>query len=154
MTKGKPWTVEDERQLRQLVTEKKSMRSIAKFLGKSLTSVQMKTSRLDLEVVDASEKNTPSTTTLDKLILPDELPSIEEELKTLVGALKRLEAQNLDKIDVLRFRGIIQGVKVYQELIAQYVDYRGLEAELLEWREKYADLAKKSTKTEHLHRKK
>ena len=37
------------------------------------------------------------------------------------------------------------GVKVYQELIAQYIDYRGLESELLEWREKYADLAKKST---------
>ena len=37
------------------------------------------------------------------------------------------------------------GVKVYQELIAEYVDYRGLEAEMLEWREKYADLAKKSS---------
>ena len=145
MAKGKPWTVEDERQLRQLVTEKKSMRSIAKFLGKSLTSVQMKTSRLDLEVVDESEKNTPSTTTFDKLIMPIELPSIEQELKILVEALKRLETPNLDKTDVLRLRGIIQGVKVYQELIAQYVDYRGLEAEMLEWREKYADLTKKST---------
>ncbi len=144
MAKGKPWTVEDERQLRQFLTERKSMRSIAKVLGKSLTSVQMKTSRLGLEVVDESEKNTPSTTTFDKLILPVELPSIEEELKTLVGALKGLEAPNLDKIDVLRFRGIIQGVKVYQELIAQYIDYRGLESELLDWREKYADLAKKS----------
>ena len=145
MARGKPWSVDDERQLRQLVTEKKSMRSIAKFLGKSLTSVQMKASRLGLEVVDASEKNTPSTTTLDKLVLPDELPSIEEELKTLVGALKGLETPKLDKTDVLRLRTIIQGVKVYQELIAQYVDYRGLEAEMLEWREKYADLAKKST---------
>ena len=114
------------------------MRSIAKVLGKSLTSVQMKTSRLGLEVVDESEKNTPSTTTFDKLVLPVELPSIEEELKTLVGALKGLEAPNLDKTDVLRLRGIIQGVKVYQELIADYIDYRGLEAELLEWREKYA----------------
>ena len=145
MAKGKPWSVEDERQLRQLVTEKKSIRSIAKFLGKSLTSVQMKTSRLDLEVVDASEKNTSSTTSLDKLILPDELPSIEEELKTLVGALKGLETPKLDKTDVLRLRLIIQGVKVYQELIAQYVDYRGFKTEMLEWREKYAALTKKST---------
>ena len=145
MAKGKPWSVEEERQLRQLVTEKKSMRSIAKFLGKSLTSVQMKASRLGLEVVDASEKNTPSTTTFDKLILPIELPSIEEELKTLVAALKGLETPNLDKTDVLRLRGIIQGVKVYQKLIADYIDYRGLEAELIEWREKYADLAKNTT---------
>ena len=95
MARGKPWSVEDERQLRQLLTEKKSMRSIAKVLGKSLTSVQMKASRLGLEVVDGSEKNTPSTTTFDKLILPVELPLIEEELKTLVAALKALETPNL-----------------------------------------------------------
>ena len=111
MARGKPWSVEDERQLRQLLTEKKSMRSIAKVLGKSLTSVQMKASRLGLVVVDEGEKNTPSTTTFDKLILPDELPSIEEELKTLVGALKGLETPKLDKTDVLRLHNIIQGVK-------------------------------------------
>jgi len=52
----------------ELLTEKKSMRRIAKFLGKSLTSVQMKASRLGLVVVDGSEKNTPSTTTLVKII--------------------------------------------------------------------------------------
>ncbi len=145
MAKGKPWTVEEERQLRQLLTEKKSMRSIAKILGKTLIAVQLKASRLGLEDDDGSEKNTPSSSTLEKLVLPDELPSIEEELKTLVGALKGLETPKLDKTDVLRLRTIIQGVKVYQELIAEYVDYRGLEAEMLEWREKYADLAKKST---------
>ena len=92
---------------------------------------------------DRSEKNTPSSSTFDKLILLIELPSIEEGLKTLVSALKGLETPKLDKTDVLRLRGIIQSVKVYQELIAQYVDYRGFEAELLEWREKYADLTKK-----------
>ncbi len=121
------------------------MRSIAKFLGKSLTSVRMKRSRLGLEDDDRSENNTRSSSTLEKFVLPVELPSVEEGLKTLAGALKLLETQNLDKTDVLRLRIIIQGVKVYQELIAQYVDYRGFEAELLEWREKYSDLAKKST---------
>lgn len=70
MVKGKPWTVEDEKQLRQLLTEKKSMRSIAKVLDKTLTSIQMKAFRLGLEVVDEGEKNTSSTTTFDKLILP------------------------------------------------------------------------------------
>ena len=77
--------------------------------------------------------------------MPDELPSIEEELKLLVGALQQLETGKLDKIGVLRLRTIIMGVKVYQELIAEYVDYRGLEVEMMEWREKYADLAKKSS---------
>ena len=39
-----------------------------------------------------SEKNTPSSSTLEKLVLPPELPSIEEKLKTLVAALQRLES--------------------------------------------------------------
>ena len=67
MAKGKPWTVEDERQLRQLLTEKKSMRSIAKILGKTLIAVRLKASRLGLEDDDGSEKNTPSSSTLDEV---------------------------------------------------------------------------------------
>ena len=150
MARGKPWSVEEERQLRELLTEKKSMRSIAKILGKTLVAVRLKASRLGLEEDNGSEKNTPLSSTLAKLVLPDELPSIEEELKTLVGALQQLETGKLNKIDVLRLRTIIMGVKVYQELIAEYVDYRGLEAEMLEWREKYSDLAKKSLSLIHI----
>jgi hypothetical protein len=65
-------------------------------------------------------------------------------LKTLAAALKGLETPGLDKCEVLRLRGIIAGAKVYKELLADYMDYRGLEVELMEWREKYAELAKKS----------
>ena len=67
------------------------MQSIAKILGKTLIAVRLKASRLGLEDDDESEKNTPSSSTFDKLVLPSELPSIEEELKTLVGALKGQE---------------------------------------------------------------
>ncbi len=146
MAKGKPWTVEEERQLRELVTEKKSMRSIAKLMCKTLMAVRLKAARLGLEEDnERQKKTTPLSSTLEKLVLPDELPSIEEKLKTLVGALEQLETGKLDKLGVLRLRTIIMGVKVYQELIAEYVDYRGLETEMLEWRDKYADLAKNTT---------
>ncbi len=77
--------------------------SIAKILSKALTSIQMKTCRLGLVVDDEGEKNTPSSSTFDKLILPFELPSIEQELKTLAGALKCLETANLDKTDVFDY---------------------------------------------------
>ena len=62
----------DNNEPRQLLTEKKSMHSTAKSLGKTLSFVQMKTFRLGLVVVDESEKNTPSTTTFTKLVLPIE----------------------------------------------------------------------------------
>ena len=143
MAKGKPWTVEDERKLQQLLMENKSIRSISKILGKTREAVRMKIARLGV-VVERGEKSNRSTSTNAKLVLPDELPSIEEELKVLVAALKGLETEGLDKSEVLRLRGIVAGVKVYEELLARFVDYRGLEAELLEWREKYSDLANKS----------
>jgi hypothetical protein len=81
---------------------------------------------------------------LVELELPDELPSVEETLKTLAAALKGLEKPGLKKDEILRLRGIISGAKIYKELIADYINYRALEAELLEWRNKYETLAKNS----------
>jgi hypothetical protein len=142
LVKGKPWTVEEEKQLRILLQENKSVRAIAKAMGKTRESVRMKLARL--EVVVHGEKNMRSTSTSASLVLPAELPSIEEKLKVLAGALTALETQNLDRTEVLRLRGIVQGVKVYQELLGDYLDYRGLEAELLELKEKYAEFSKKT----------
>jgi hypothetical protein len=72
------------------------------------------------------------------LKLPERLPSVEEKLKVLSAALTALEQPGLSHADVLRLRSIIQGVKTYQELFAKYVDYRGLEAEVLELRRQLA----------------
>ena len=81
------------------------------------------------------------------LELPAELPSVEETLKTLAAALKALEDSRLKRDDILRYRGIISGAKIYKELLADYINYRALEAELLELRDKYEALAKKSKET-------
>ena len=90
--------------------------------------------RLGLEVVDEEKKNISTTTSLE---LPQELPSVEETLIKLSAALKALEKPGLDKSEVLRLRGIIAGSKVYKELLADYMNYRGLEAKLLELKKKY-----------------
>ena len=136
--KGKPWTVEEENRLRQLLKAHKSARAIARAMGKSRECVSMKIARLGLEVV-TGEKNPGVTTTsnLAALGLPPELPSIEEQLKVLAAVLKALEAPSVQKNDVLRLRAIIQGVKVYQELLAEYVDYRGIEKKLIDLEAKY-----------------
>jgi hypothetical protein len=141
--KGKPWTVEEEKQLRQMLQEHKSVRSIAKILGKTRDCIRMKIVRLGLEVVVQPEKNQRTTTTA-KLVVPGELFSVEEVMKELHSAVAGLKTPGLDKTEVIRLRGIIAGCKVYKEMLADYLDYCGLEAELLELREKYAELAKKS----------
>jgi hypothetical protein len=149
VTKGKPWPPEDEKLLRNYFDFTKDLRVIAfNFDGKySEDAIRQKLIRLGLikEEVVGQLKN--GCTTTSKLELPDELPSVEEALKTLAATLKALEAPELGKSDVSRLRGIIAGTKIYKELLADYVNYRGLEAELLELRRKYAELAKKSQDT-------
>ncbi len=71
-----------------------------------------------------------------KLILPKELPSVEEKLKSLSAALAALETPGLDRDEMMRLRIIILGVKVYKELFVDYVKYCELEAEVSELRRK------------------
>ena len=75
------------------------------------------------------------------------MPSIEQSLKILTAALTALQQPGIDKAEILRLRCIISGVKTYKGLLADYIDYRGLEAELNDLREKYANYAKKATDT-------
>jgi len=58
--------------------------------------------RLGLEVDD---RNRRICSTTSKLSLPKELPSIEEALQMLAGALKAACEPGLDKVEVQRFPG-------------------------------------------------
>jgi hypothetical protein len=104
-------------------------------------AIYKKIERLGLEVVDEEKHNLSTTTSLE---LPEELPSVEETLIKLSAALAVLEKPGLEKTDIMRLRNMILGVKVYKDLLADYIDYRGLEAELVELRKKYAELSKKT----------
>lgn len=122
--KGKPWTVEEEKQLREMVQAGKRINEIAAFFGKSRGAVTEKIKRLGLKVVVV--RQIPHTTTFN------DLPSIEEALVKLNNALTALETPGLDQAETLRLRSIIQGVKTYKELFADYVNYRGLEVKVEE----------------------
>jgi hypothetical protein len=141
MTKGKPWSSELEKELCSLVNAKTSLAAIAIKLGKPEEAVRVKIRRLGLEVVDPNKKFRRTTTTAE-LELPKELFSVEEVLKKLHAAVIGLKKPGLDKTEVIRLRGIVAACKVYKQMLADYMDYRGLEAELMEWRAKYEVLSK------------
>jgi hypothetical protein len=138
MPKGKPWTAEQEKHLRKLMAAKDPLDVIASKLKKSPEAVRKKIERLGLEVVDLGGLRTTTS-----LVLPNELPTVEETLKILAGALKGATAAGLDKVEVQRLQTVATLARTYKDLFADYVDYRGIEAELVELRRKYEDLVKK-----------
>lgn len=68
---------------------------------------------------------------------------MEETLKMLAGALQAAMLPGLNKVEVQRLQIVATLAKTYNNLFSDYVDYRGIEAELVELREKYEDLVKK-----------
>jgi hypothetical protein len=147
VTRGKSWSVDEERQLRNLVAEGKGLGDISGVLGKTRVSVKAKLFNLGLgSVKDATGVQKVVVASSSKLKLPERLPSVEEKLKVLDAALVALEQPGLSHADVLRLRSIIQGVKTYQELFANFVNYRGLEAEVLELRKQLASENAKAAK--------
>ena len=88
MPKGKPWTVQEEKQLREMVQQRKRLSEIAEFFGKSPESIKKKISRLRLKVVVQQIQQTTTSNT------SNELPSVEEALKTLNKAVKSSGNEN------------------------------------------------------------
>ncbi|MCX8150748.1 MAG: hypothetical protein N3D85_04530 [Candidatus Bathyarchaeota archaeon] len=98
-----------------MLRENRSIRAIAKALGKTRDCVRMKIARLGLEVVVHSAAERTTTTSLEK---PSELPSVEEALKTLSAALKAWETPGLDQSETLPLAGT-----PYVEMIAVMAKY-------------------------------
>jgi hypothetical protein len=136
LLKGKPWSVEDEKKLKDWVNLGVSVDAMVFSFDGQYTkdAILRKMGRLGLEVVALEKKNGTATPSFK---LPEELPSIEETLLILAAALELLKTSGLDKSEVLRLRGIIAGSKVYKELLVDYMNYRGLEEKLLELKKKY-----------------
>jgi len=175
--RGKSWSVEEEKRLRDLINEGSSVDKISKAMGKTHVSVMNKIYHLGLVLVDdgtAHKKqlssSSPSSSTpyqtanqasnaisvspitdpnpvttsaaitafseVDALTVQlkrgGPLPSIEEKLRVLDAALVALEKPGISRADVARYSKIIDGVKVYNDLFAKFVNYRGLEIKVLE----------------------
>jgi hypothetical protein len=185
--RGKSWSIDEERLLRELINEGACIDKISKIMGKTRVSVRSKMYHLGLAVVDAaalqpiaasvasiaSVASTPkppadqsaldattsqvpnsegtsaagSTNIADskdedvsagQLKSDGPLPTIEEQLHVLNAAIVALQRPGLSGTEVSRLNKIIDGVKVYQDSFAKFVDYRGLERKILELEKRLA----------------
>ena len=62
--------------------------------------------------------------------LPKELPSVEETLKKLAMALDIASTPGLDRAEVQRLQLVAKLAKGYKEMLADYLNYRGVEVKL------------------------
>lgn len=166
--RGKSWPVEEERQLRDLIGKGVSIDEIAQIMGKTRLSIRGKMNNLRLTVVVAATpqdtaSTTRTTTTLANIhsdVPPDSpavaegpsqvdtvapqpksngaLPTIEEQLHVLNAAIVALQRPGISRVEVTRQNKIIDGVKVYNDLFAKFVNYRGLEFKVLELEKRLA----------------
>jgi hypothetical protein len=143
MPKGKPWTNEEEVILKQLATSGEDYKSIANKMSKTYDAIFHKCKRLGL-VEDGLKRYSPSSCTQSSVPLPPELPSSEEALKMLAGALQAATQPGLDKVDVLRLQVVSTLARAYDHLLANYTRYRQIETKLLELEFKYEQLAERT----------
>ncbi len=141
---GMPWTADEERLLQELVEWRASVEVMAARLGKTKEAVAKKCGRLGLVVVGLE----PLGTTTSPVPLPAELPSVEEALRMLAGALRASVEPGLDKVEVQRLQVVATLAKTYKEILADYINYRGIEVKLVELEAKYARLIEEKAKSD------
>jgi hypothetical protein len=137
MTRGLPWTVEEEVQLKKLVEAKTPIDVIASMLKRQAPAIVVKCQRLGLPI--------SGRVTASALPLPAELPSVEETLKKLAGALEAASAPGLSGLELQRLQLVATLARAYKEILADYLDYREVEAKLIDMEAKYAALLQDKT---------
>ena len=139
--KGKPWTADEETLLKQLVDVKTPLEVMSVKLQKTSDAVIQKCRRLGLEVVGLESFRTSTS-----IQMPTDLPSVEEALKMLAGALRASLAPGLDKVEVQRLQVVATLARTYKEVLEDYINYRAIEVKLVELEAKYARLLEEKTK--------
>lgn len=132
--KGKPWTIEEETELKTLIEAKTPIELIATKLKRKPSAIYVKCLRLGLT-------DKPSITP-SSVPLPEELPSVEETLRKLATALETASTPGLDRVEVQRLQVIATLAKTYKEILADYINYREIEVKLNDMEAKYATLLK------------
>ena len=138
MTKGKPWSVDEEASLKALADVNTPIDIMAAKLNRKPDAVYVKCIRLGLT-------KRPQTL-VSSIPLPKELPSPEEVLKKFVAAFESACTPGLDRAEIQRLKVVDSMSKTYKELLADYLNSRGVERRLNDMEAKYEALLKEKGK--------
>ncbi len=135
MTRGKHWSSVEKTELKALIESNTNIETIAAKLDKTPGAIYVKCARLGLRLPSQGYVRS-------SVVLPKDLPSIEEILRMLAGSLKTAIKPGLDRVEVQRIQAVASIGKSYKEILADYINYREIEAKLKEMEELNARLLK------------
>lgn len=140
----KTWKVEEEKALVQEFKKagchQSALPQLAKRFDRSPEAIAKKLARLGLNVVGAKIE---MTTTIPAV---KNLPSLEEVLKIVAGALEKAKEPGLGKTELQRLDTIATLYKAYESGLEKFVRYQEIEKKLLELEKKYEDLVNEKAK--------
>jgi hypothetical protein len=135
MPKGKHWSAQEEADLKTLVEANTHVEQIAAKLGKTPGAIIIKCQRLGLNLQIKGYLDT-------SVSLPRELPSADEILRMLAGALKTAIKPGLNKTEIQRLQMVSNISKTYNDVLEKVINYHQIENKLKEMDELNAQLLK------------
>jgi hypothetical protein len=141
------WKPEEEKQLidefKKSGYSPETIQKLAKRFNRSPDSIWQKLRRLGILGLNVGGAKIEVSSTFEKA---KDLPSLEEVLKIVAGALQKATEPGLGKTELQRLATIADLYKAYVDGLERYVRYRDIEEKLVELEKKYAQLAKEKTK--------
>ena len=159
MTRGRRWSVDEEKKLAEFVKAGVTAAEISKRLGRSIVGVHDKIMHLGLEDDEGAHFGSSSSSlglkgvkvevegTSPSLVSSEVLSCPAEALKKVAAAVVALERPDLGRTEIQRLKCIILGAEKYQGLFERVAQYRKLEERFVELEGKYFELVKKQQKT-------
>jgi len=139
LPKGKPWSHDQEKRLREMIEEGANVEDLAQAFNREPDAIRMKLNRMGLKVVvQKSQKRRTTTSTL----LPKDIITHEQALRILAGALETLKQSGLDKLELQRLRILVDAVQTYDSVLEKFEGWVEIENRLIEMDKKIAELQK------------
>jgi len=138
------WTKEQEAKLKDMVSQGKSLEELAAHLRRSVDAIVLKAKRLGKEIPeecrakprDIKVTETTKTTTMSMELPPlkpaQELISMEEMMKKLLGALELLQnPSSLSSLEIKRCRAVVSTARTYMHMLEKFEQWSHIEQGLI-----------------------
>jgi len=152
------WTVEQKKRLIDMVQQKVPIEEIAEALHRSVDAITMKLKRMGLAIPEKClgksaenkvTKKQATTTTLPALKPAEELISMAEMMKVMLGALEQLkDPVTLSPLEIKRCRTIVTLARTYMHMLERYEKWSSLEQGLVDMEARFLEIFKQKLQIE------